>query len=484
MRPSSPTATPPTPAPGPPAPAPAAGPPAPGRVTVVEPGMLRRAVTAAALGNAMEWFDFGVYSYLAVTLGRVFFPAADGTAQLLAAFATFAAAFLVRPLGGLVFGPLGDRLGRQKVLAATMIMMAAGTFAIGLIPSYATIGIWAPVLLLLARMVQGFSTGGEYGGATTFIAEYAPDRRRGFLGSWLEFGTLVGYVAGAGLVTVMTALLDERSLLSWGWRLPFLVAGPLGLIGLYLRMRLEETPAFRELSDRDGAADRAGAPARPGGGLRELVTTHRRALALCVALVLAYNVTDYLLLSYLPTYLSTELGFDATHGLLVVVAAMVLMMAVNAPLGLLSDRIGRRPVLMAGCLGFLVLSVPALLLIRRGAYPAVLLGVGGLCLLLACFTATMPASLPALFPTHIRYRAMSVGFNVSVSLFGGTTPLAVTYLIGATGDRMVPAYYLMAAAAVGVVAVLLMPESAGRPLPGSPPAVASEREARHLADAG
>ncbi|WP_329492895.1 glycine betaine/L-proline transporter ProP [Kitasatospora herbaricolor] len=447
-----------------------------GDVTVVERGMLRRAVSAAALGNAMEWFDFGVYSYLAVTLGKVFFPTAGGATQLLATFGTFAAAFLIRPLGGLVFGPLGDRIGRQKVLAATMIMMAAGTFAIGLIPSYATIGIWAPVLLLVARMVQGFSTGGEYGGATTFIAEYAPDRRRGFLGSWLEFGTLVGYVAGAALVTLMTSALDESSLLSWGWRLPFLIAGPLGLIGLYLRMRLEETPAFRKLQEQAGPAEKQ----RPEGGLRELLTTHRRALLLCMALVLVYNVTDYMLLSYLPTYLTAELAFDATHGLLVIIAAMVLMMAVNGPVGHLSDRIGRRPVLLAGCLGFLLLSVPALLLIRRGEQWGVLLGVGALCLLLTCFTGTMPASLPALFPTHVRYGAMSVGFNVSVSLFGGTTPLVVTSLINATGDRMMPAYYMMAAAVIGVVAVALMPESAGRPLPGSPPAVASPEEAREL----
>ncbi|WP_371483776.1 glycine betaine/L-proline transporter ProP [Kitasatospora sp. NBC_00315] len=445
-------------------------------VTVVDPRMLRRAVSAAALGNAMEWFDFGVYSYLAVTLGKVFFPAASGTAQLLATFATFAAAFLIRPLGGVVFGPLGDRVGRQKVLAATMIMMAAGTFAIGLIPSYSMIGIGAPVLLLVARMVQGFSTGGEYGGATTFVAEYAPDRRRGLLCSWLEFGTLTGYVAGAGLVTLMTTLLDEQSLLSWGWRLPFLIAGPLGLIGLYLRMRLEETPAFRKLQqEADATKDE-----RPRSRLRDLVTRHRRALLLCMALVLVYNVTDYMLLSYLPTYLTTEVSFGATSGLLVVIAAMGLMMVVNGPLGRLSDRIGRRPVLMAGCLGFLFLSVPALLLIRRGDQWAVLLGVGGLCLLLTCFTSTMPSALPALFPTHIRYGGMSVGFNVSVSLFGGTTPLVVTALINATGNRMTPAYYMMAAAVIGAVAVALTPESARRPLPGSPPAVASPEEARRL----
>ncbi len=425
---------------------------------------MRRAVKAAALGNAMEWFDFGVYSYIAVTLGKVFFPSGNPTAQLLSTFGAFAAAFLVRPLGGMVFGPLGDRVGRQKVLAVTMIMMAAGTFAIGLIPSYATIGVWAPVLLLAARLVQGFSTGGEYAGASTFIAEYAPDRRRGFLGSWLEFGTLAGYIGGAGLVTLMTALLSDGDLMSWGWRIPFLIAGPMGIVGLYLRMRLEETPAF--------AAEVAKAEtARPKVPLREMVTGQWRALLLCVGLVLVFNVTDYMLLSYMPSYLTSELEYDETHGLLVVLGVMALMMVVQPFAGALTDRVGRRPVIAAGCAGFLLLSVPALLLIREGSLLAVALGMGALGMLLVCFTASMPSALPALFPTRVRYGSLSIGFNVSVSLFGGTTPLVVTALIGATGDMMMPAYYMMAAAVVGGVAVWFMTESAGRPLPGSAPAV-------------
>ncbi|OIK03545.1 glycine betaine/L-proline transporter ProP [Streptomyces monashensis] len=442
---------------------------APTDVTVVDPALVRRAVKAAALGNAMEWFDFGVYSYIAVTLGKVFFPSGSPTAQLLSTFGAFAAAFLVRPLGGMVFGPLGDRVGRQKVLAVTMIMMAAGTFAIGLIPSYGSIGVGAPLLLLAARLVQGFSTGGEYAGASTFIAEYAPDKRRGFFGSWLEFGTLAGYIGGAGLVTLMTALLSSADLLSWGWRIPFLIAGPMGVIGLYLRMRLEETPAFAAEVEKAEAQ-------RPKVPLREMVAGQWRALLLCVGLVLVFNVTDYMLLSYMPSYLTSELKYDETHGLLVVLGVMALMMIVQPFAGALSDRVGRRPVIAAGCAGFLLLSVPALLLIRQGSLLAVALGMGALGLLLVCFTAAMPAALPALFPTRVRYGSLSIGFNVSVSLFGGTTPLVVTALIGATGNMMMPAYYMMAAAVVGGFAVWRMSESAGRPLPGSAPAVAG-REA-------
>lgn len=442
-------------------------PPVRPEVTVTDPALVKRAVKAAALGNAMEWFDFGVYSYIAVTLGKVFFPSGSPTAQLLSTFGAFAAAFLVRPLGGMVFGPLGDRVGRQKVLALTMILMAAGTFAIGLIPSYATIGVGAPLLLLAARLVQGFSTGGEYAGASTFIAEYAPDKKRGFFGSWLEFGTLAGYIGGAGLVTLMTAFLSSEDLLSWGWRVPFLIAGPMGLIGLYLRMRLEETPAFAAELEKASKKEKD----RPKIPLRVMLAGQWRALLLCVGLVLVFNVTDYMLLSYMPSYLTSELKYDETHGLLVVLGVMALMMIVQPFAGALTDRIGRRPVIAAGCVGFLALSVPAILLIRQGSLLAVALGMGALGLLLVCFTSAMPAALPALFPTKVRYGSLSIGFNVSVSLFGGTTPLVVTALIGVTGNMMMPAYYMMAAAVIGGVAVWFMSESAGRPLPGSAPAV-------------
>ncbi|MEU5953660.1 glycine betaine/L-proline transporter ProP [Streptomyces sp. NPDC047525] len=436
-------------------------------MTVVDPALVKRAVKAAALGNAMEWFDFGVYSYIAVTLGKVFFPSGNPTAQLLSTFGAFAAAFLIRPLGGMVFGPLGDRIGRQKILALTMIMMAAGTFAIGLIPSYASIGVGAPILLLVARLVQGFSTGGEYAGASTFIAEYAPDKKRGFLGSWLEFGTLAGYIGGAGLVTLMTALLSTDDLLSWGWRIPFLIAGPMGLIGLYLRMKLEETPAFAAELKKAHKDEQS----RPKVRLREMVTGQWKSLLLCMGLVLVFNVTDYMLLSYMPSYLTSELKYDETHGLLVILAVMALMMCAQPFAGALTDRVGRRPVIAAGCAGFLLLSVPALLLIRQGSLWAIGLGMAALGLLLVCFTASMPSTLPALFPTKVRYGSLSIGFNISVSIFGGTTPLVVTALIGATGNMMMPAYYMMAAAVVGGVAVWFMRESAGRPLPGSPPAV-------------
>ena len=443
-------------------------------VTVVDKPMLRRAVGAAALGNAMEWFDFGVYGYIAVTLGQVFFPASNDAAQLIATFATFTVAFLVRPLGGMVFGPLGDKYGRQKVLAATMILMALGTFSIGLIPSYERIGMWAPILLLLARLLQGFSTGGEYGGAATFIAEYSTDRNRGLMGSWLEFGTLGGYLAGAGCVTILHSMLSETQMLDWGWRIPFLVAGPLGLLGLYMRMKLEETPAFQAY------AEEAEKREHDKPGLGSLFRVHWPQLVKCIGLVLVFNVTDYMLLTYMPSYLSVTMGYAESKGLLLIIIVMLVMMPFNIFGGLLSDKLGRKPMIIGACIALILLAIPCLKLVGTGNDWLIFAGLMLLGLALVCFTSSMPSTLPALFYTPVRYSALSIAFNVSVSLFGGTTPLVTAWLVEHTGNAMVPAYYLMGAGVIGIITMLFVTETAGLPLRGSPPAVASEEEARDL----
>ncbi len=446
-------------------------------VQVVEPPLLRRAVGASALGNCMEWFDFGVYSYLAATIGKVFFPGASPAAQVISSFATFAAAFVVRPLGGLVFGPLGDRIGRQKVLATTMIMMAIGTFAIGVIPGYATIGIAAPVLLLLARMVQGFSTGGEYGGATTFVAEYSPDRRRGHLSSWLDFGTFTGYALGSALVTVLNLALTDDQMLSWGWRVPFLIAGPLGVIGLYMRLKLEESPAFQQqLDDHEKALAQESA----GGEFKDIVRNHWRPLLVCMGLVLLYNVTNYMVTGYLPTYQTETLHRSSGSADVLVLVGMVWIVVLITFLGRLSDRVGRRPLYAVAAAAMIVLAVPAFLLIKaHGTWPPIL-GVLLLATLLACFAAPSAATLPALFPTAVRYAAMGIGFNFAVAAFGGTTPLVTAALVDVTGDDLMPAYYLMLAGAIGLLTVRFLPESAQVPLKGSQPMVGSSEERREL----
>ncbi|MFF1446528.1 MFS transporter [Streptomyces sp. NPDC058295] len=446
-------------------------------VQVVEPPLLRRAVSASALGNCMEWFDFGVYSYLAATLGKVFFPGASPAAQVISSFATFAAAFVVRPLGGLVFGPLGDRLGRQKVLATTMIMMAVGTFAIGLIPSYATIGIAAPILLLLARMVQGFSTGGEYGGATTFVAEYSPDRRRGFLSSWLDFGTFVGYALGSALVTTLNLALSDTQMLSWGWRIPFLIAGPLGAIGLYMRLKLEESPAFQQQLDEH---EESLAKESAGTEFRTIIKDHWRALLICMGLVLLYNVTNYMVTGFLPTYQTETLGRSSSSADVLVLVGMVWIVLLITFLGRLSDHVGRRPLYGFAAAGMILLAIPAFLLIKMDGTWLPVCGVLILSTLLACFAAPSAATLPALFPTAVRYAAMGIGFNFAVAAFGGTTPLVTEALVSITGNDMVPAYYLMAAGAIGLITVRFLPESAQVSLDGSQPMVGSKSERREL----
>ncbi|MFD9889283.1 MFS transporter [Amycolatopsis sp. NPDC059027] len=450
-----------------------------GRVTVTEPGVIRRAIGAAAIGNVTEWFDFGVFAYLEVTIRKVFFTGANETIGTIGTLGLFAVAFLVRPFGGMFFGPLGDRIGRTKVLSITVILMAVGTFVIAFIPSYGAIGAAAPMLMLAARLLQGFSTGGEYGGAMTFIAEYAPDKRRGFLGSWLEFGTLTGYAFGATIATVVTTVLPEDDLLSWGWRIPFLISGPLGLIGLYLRLKLEETPAFKALAHESQGREGK----QTLREIRTLFVTYWRPMVVCGGLVLVFNVTNYMLTSYMPTYLAglpDHGGISETTSQVLQIVVLLLMMVFITFVGRLSDRIGRRPVIFAGCAFMVVLAVPSVLLMRAGGVGPVFGGLALMGLMLVCFNSTMPSTLPALFPTEVRYGGLSIAFNISVSLFGGTTAVVTASLIAVTGDLNWPGYYLIIAGIIGAVACFFTKESARRPLPGSPPAVSTEEEARAI----
>jgi MFS transporter, MHS family, proline/betaine transporter len=455
---------------------------------VTEPAVVRRAIGAAAIGNVTEWYDFGVYAYFEPTIKEVFFSDLPDTMGTIATFGLFAVAFLVRPFGGLFFGPLADRIGRNRVLATTMILMALGTFAIGCIPSQSSIGVAAPILLLVARLVQGFSTGGEYGNAMTFIAEYAPDRRRGFLGSWLEFGTFTGYLMGAVLVTVAGAVLTDDQLLSWGWRIPFFVALPLGVVGVYLRTRLADTPAFLALEKQ--AEEREKEQRSTGGELRRIAHLWPFMLV-CIGLVLAWNVTNYMLTSYMPTYVTATVpdeqgagGVSDTTSQVLQIVVMVVALVTIPLLGLLSDRIGRKPIVWVGSLGLVVLGLPSVLLIRAQSGVSIFLGLLVMGLLLICFSATMPSTLPSLFPTAVRGGALSIAFNISVSLFGGTTSLVVGALVSATGDLNWPGYYLVATGVIGAASIWFTRESNGRRLWGSAPAAASEEDARALVAAG
>ncbi|WP_446664638.1 MFS transporter [Flexivirga sp. B27] len=453
-------------------------------VVVTEPGIIRRAIGAAAIGNVTEWYDFGVYAYFEPTIKEVFFDGLSDAAGTIATFGLFAVAFLVRPFGGMFFGPLADRIGRNKVLAMTMVLMALGTFAIGCIPSRSSIGFLAPVLLLLARLVQGFSTGGEYGNAMTFIAEYAPDRKRGFWGSWLEFGTFTGYLFGAIMVTVMDGLLSHDQLIAWGWRIPFFVGLPLGLVGVYLRTKLADTPAYLELEKESEEREKANkAEQKKGGEIRGILHLWPYMLV-CMGLVLVWNVTNYMLTSYMPTYVTDTLPSGGqvsdTTSQVIQIAVMLLALLTIPLLGMLSDRVGRKPICWFGAIGLIVLAIPMIALVRSQTTVGIFAGLLIMAMLLICFSSTMPSTLPTLFPTKVRGGGLSIAFNVSISLFAGTTSVVVGSLVSLTGDLNWPAYYLIIAGGIGVVSVLFLAEPNGRKMWGSPPAAATREEAREL----
>ncbi|RZQ65376.1 MFS transporter [Amycolatopsis suaedae] len=427
------------------------------------PRDVRKAVAGSAMGNCIEWYDFGVFGFMPAILGQVFFNASSTSEGALATFALLAVTFVIRPFGSVILGPLGDKLGRQRVLALTVILMSGSTFVIGLLPSWETIGPAAAVLVVLLRALQGFSAGGEYGGAATFIAEYAPDRKRGFLGSWLEFGTLVGFFMGAGFVTLFTILLGDENMREWGWRLPFLIAGPLGLVGLYLRNKLEDTPVFREIEKQKQVAK---------SPLKLLLTQHWKSILHLVGLVILLNVGDWMMFGYIETYLKDVLGLKGHTPLLIVMGVILAMLAVIVPIGALSDKIGRKPMLLGCCIGYLVLAIPAFTLMENSktetGVDAVMLG-GGLLLIGGClvlFLAVVASTLPAMFPTQVRYGAFSIGYNFSTAAFAGTAPYIVGSLVDATGNTLWPAFYLMGAAAIALVPILVLPETRGLSMRG------------------
>ncbi|MEO8219513.1 MAG: MFS transporter [Specibacter sp.] len=451
-------------------------------INVVNQPMLKKAIHGTVVGNTMEWYDVGVFGYLITTMGPVFLPEADKSVQTLFLLGTFAATFLARPLGGVVFGWLGDKIGRQKVLATTLMIMAASTFAVGLLPGYAQIGIWAAALLVLLKLVQGFSTGGEYAGATTFVSEYAPDKRRGYFASFLDMGSYIGFALGAAMVSVLQMTLGQAAMEEWGWRIPFLIAGPLGLIAIYFRNKIEESPQFQATLDAQEAAAKSAVTADEdtSNGPIRLVKVYWRQIVLAMILAAAANTVGYALTSYMPTYLTESKGYDPLHGTLLTIPVLVVM-AVCIPLtGKLSDKIGRRPVLWIGSISTVVLALPAFMLISVGEIWSTMLGLALVAFPVTFYVSNLASSLPALFPTSSRYGGMGIAYNFSVAIFGGTTPFIVAGLIKLTGDEMMPAYYLMLTSAIGTIAIYFLRESAQRPLPGSMPSVDTMAEAQDL----
>ena len=415
----------------------------------------RRVITASFIGNFVEWFDYAVYGYLAATIAGAFFPNQDKQTALLATFAVFAISFFVRPLGGFVWGQIGDKVGRRNALSLSILIMSAATFAIALIPGYNTIGVWAPVLLLLVRVVQGFSAAGEYAGASAFLVEYAPANRRGLYAAVVPASTAAGLLLGSLLAAMLSLVLSPEQMQDWGWRLPFLLAAPMGLIGRYIRTKLEDTPAFRALTDEDKAIK---AP------VAALFRAHWKSLLLAVGAVLLNAVGFYVILSYMPTYLTTELGFGATESFFATTIALLTYIGFIFLTGLASDRFGRKRVLLSASVLFILLTVPAFMLLDTGNFLVIVLVqvlLGGM---LTLNDGTLPSFLAELFPTRVRYSGFAVSFNLSNALFGGTAPFVATLLIGMTHSKLAPGWYLMAAAVVSLAAVLCARETFKAPL--------------------
>lgn len=434
-----------------------------------------RSVQGTAIGNFMEWYDFSLYSYTATMLAQLFFTGGHGgSGSLIATFGTLAVTFVVRPLGGIVFGPLGDRIGRKKVLMITIVLMAVSTTATGLLPGYDTLGIWAPALLIAIRLCQGLSTGGEYAGAMTYVDEHTSDRKRGMMAGFLPVGTLSGYVVGATLVTGLQVWLSTPDMMSWGWRIPFLIAAPLGVTAALMRSRIDESPDYEE---QDGGEQESSG----GEQIKETVLQQLRPLVVCICLELTIGLTSYILSGYLPTYLKKTVGVPDNPALVMVLLALATQLVLVVFVARLSDRIGVKPVMWTGCALLITLAVPAFLLIRSGgSLPVKFLGVLMIGLTQLCFTSIEPRTLPSLFPTRIRQGATSIGFNISVSSFGGPTPLVAQWLVQTTGNALVPAFMLIFAGVVGAITLVFTPEVAGRRLPGSGPTAEDETEARQL----
>ncbi|WNY86993.1 MFS transporter [Leclercia adecarboxylata] len=416
---------------------------------------LRKVLFATGIGHFVEWFDFGLYGTLAAFIGLHFFQAEDPALALLSSFAVFGAGFVMRPLGGLWFGSLGDRIGRRKVLTTVIILTSGATFLIGLLPTYSQVGLLATVLLVLVRLIQGFAAGGESAGATTFLAEYAPAHRRGYFTCWIDNFGFLAFVAASGLVLLLTTVLGEAAMNKWGWRIPFLLAGPLGWIGLYLRTQLEDSPEFLALKRSNNTE------AAP---LYTAVTTERRALGFCIGFVVIKAVGHWMLQAFIPAYLTTELRFLTTQAYIITTFGL-LAVAVMVPfMGYLSDRFGRRPLMLAGCVGFIFLSWPAMGLMAQGDIVYALLAMLLLGICIAAFDGASCAAIAELFPTRIRFGSIAIAYNLAVAFFGGITPWFSTWLVIKSGNPLSPALFVMAAALITFLTVLRAKETAGLPL--------------------
>ena len=425
-----------------------------GTATATPTQVSPRVVLAGAIGSVVEYYDFGVYGYVATILATNFFVSGDPAAALLATLATFAFAFVLRPVGGVLFGHFGDKYGRKNALAATVVLMAIASGLIGVLPTYAAIGVGATVLLFLARSLQGLAAGGELGGAASFVAEYSPNHRRGLLCSTTQMGALMGALLASLVVTLLFEILGAQTMNDWGWRVPFLIAIPLGVVGLWIRSRLADTPRFAAIELQE---KKASAP------VVSLFRTELKPLLICVGLSILLFSAYYVAYVYVNIHLQTVVKLSANVAYWSTTATLAVAVLCMPLFGMLSDRIGRKPVFLGAGVAALIVPIPAFLLFEQGGAVAIgaqiVLGLIDSALMGVAFSA-----FAELFTTRVRYTGIALGFNIGAAAAGGTAPYICTWLVGVTGSAISPAYFLMATAVITLVAASIMRETVGTAL--------------------
>ncbi|WP_037051277.1 MFS transporter [Pseudonocardia halophobica] len=401
-------------------------------------------MVAAGTGNALEFYDFAVFASLTPVISTLFFPAGNPVAAILSTLALYAVGFVVRPVGAILLGQLADRRGRKFTLFLALTLMGVTTVLVGVMPTYAQVGILAPALLCLARVLQGISVGGEFGTAATYLIEHSPRHKRGLYGSFAVFSSASGSVLGIFVVLMLTISMTQETLSGWGWRLPFLLGFPLLAIGMYLRFRLAESPEFEELK---AEGTRAQNP------LRTLFREHWRAFLTVLGISVGYQILSATIQGFLLTHIRTVVGMPAVPALTTVLIAALLGLGMVLVVGTVADRIERRTLLLMACGLALVLPLPCMLIISLGGFGPVLIGQIVFWIPLAIFGGVVSAVFADLFPAQVRASGFGIAYGFGVAGFAGTTPFVATLLVDSSGTVLAPAWYVIAAAAVTMVVV-------------------------------